>query len=91
MNGRYIIHAEGKVHVVRTVTRLPGSQKWNLQALQDVRCMPWDGYKARDDGVVFGEKIDGAEAELRGRDPLQQGKRARIGGEARRVLSRRPK
>ena len=78
LNGRYVVHAEGKVHVVRTVTRLPNSMKWNLKALQDVRSLPWDLHRPRDEGVVFGERLKTSEDELRGRDPLQQVKMAPI-------------
>ena len=53
LNGRYLVHAEGKVHCVRTVTRLPNAMKWNMQLLQDVRVMPWDLHKPRNEGVVF--------------------------------------
>ena len=78
VSGRYTVHAGGKVHVVRTVTRLPNGMKWNLQGVQDVRCLPRDGHTSKTDGVVSNEKIDGAQEELRGRDPLRQGQRAPI-------------
>lgn len=78
LNGRYIVHPGDSVHVVRTVTRLPDSATWDTVRVQAVRCTPWSGHVNREDAVVFSENLADGDLQSRGRDPLQQARRAPI-------------
>ena len=67
LNGRYLVHDEGKLHNVRTVTRLPNSMKCDVAAVQELKLVPWQTHQPHDDGVVSREGPELAQASCRQR------------------------
>ena len=57
--GQYMIYSEGEMKMARTVTRVPGDEKWNKNMLSQVNHTPYDLHVPKEVEVVFKEKVEG--------------------------------
>ena len=54
--GQYMIYGDDVVHLARTVTRVPESEKWQKDALANVKLTPYNMHVPTEPEVVFREK-----------------------------------
>ena len=53
-----MLHDGSEVKFPRTVMRMPGTEKWNQEALVKVGWTPYDLHQPRGPEVIFREKTD---------------------------------
>ena len=56
--GQYILHNLYEVKLARTIMRMPGTEKWDKEALVKIGCTPYNMHQPRDPEVIFREKKD---------------------------------
>ena len=50
--GRYIVHNGSEVKLARTIMRMPGTEKWNKEALLKIGCTPHNMHQPREPEVI---------------------------------------
>ena len=56
--GQYMVYSEGELKLARTVTRVPGNEKWNKDMLSQVSHTPYDLHVPKEVEVVFKDKVE---------------------------------
>ena len=56
--GQHILHNGSEVKLARTSIRMPGTEKWDKEALVKIGCTPYDMHQPREPEVIFRQKND---------------------------------
>ena len=54
--GQYMIYADDTIKLARTVTRVPEAEKWNTEALSNIRMTPYSMHVPNEPEVIFKDK-----------------------------------